>query len=1343
MRVRAALLAGLIGCAAGSCNLIPGAIAIRIEWTTVPKSTSPLFAYARVEKRTNPQKPGTILQSAGPAMETTTSGAHLQFSNFPNGNDLVVVVEMHASQAASSPVLYDGVSEPFSLQAGVSRTITVKIGPVPGPPDTSTAGHIVYARNPWGSKATGGRPAWSVAGQAGAVAPGTTVEILDGPDPLQASILGSTVADSTGAFTIDLSTQTDFPTVYAAILDPAGNPSSVAAVHDVSWTATFNGRTPGNATVNPNTMMVEPGADLAPGGSGILFGARTIGASLAQEVTTYSGLASGGAAPGDGVPLVTTFEPQWLNVTPSTSVPPLRAAHVLAYDAARGVTVLFGGCCTSAGAFMNDTWEWDGATWTERFPTVSPPERESSAMVYDSARGVMVLFGGIDDWSTSFDLFGDTWTWDGSSWTEMQPGESPQARWQHAMSYDSRRGVTVLFGGDAMEANTACPVPDPAVTPAEYLCGDTWEWDGATWIPVDSVHSPPPMSGHVMAYDAQTDSTVLFSGEQATGDSGETWGWSGLDWQDMGSGGPIGRVGADMIYDARRGALVLFGGASAGGDGGVGGAGCTTAEASGGFVCGDTWEWHGRWTLASAATSPAARHIAAAAYDSGRGETVLLGGLAAVQDSDCLIATGQVFLCNDTWTWDGRRWTDVAQLGIPPTRLRSVFDYDSERGVSILFGGSGCSDFNCSMLVNLNDTWEWSGRAWRQLSVTGPSGRFNAATAYDSTRGAIVVFGGSQWLPDGSTVDLNDTWEWNGSEWNEVNLCSGAQCPSTPTPRADASMVYDASRGVTLLFGGQVDTTMHPSYLDDTWTWDGTRWTALSPTESPSGRSGASMAFDSVRGVAVLFGGSTCLLGCGPVDDTWEWTGNNWAQMFPEASPSARLDYAMDYDSGSGLVILQGGATGIEQFTGDTWAWDGKSWTQLSATQGPGTLAGASMAYDSGRARSVLFGGNNAPGALTETWILPSDPGSVPLFHAQFDLGAMGEPYTPAMIQQVSFDGVAGGSGPAGQVDAGSAATPGAALAVWDVSEAPGAWRMVATNTADSAAPGPLSFASSSVSEAGREVVGSTPPTLSFAVFPVQAAAAGSILPVVSVGDVELTVDYRHSESPCALSGGSSCECAADEIACGPEGGLFCSAPDLDPRNCGGCSTDGGVACGEGMACQGGHCACPGAETLCGGFCTDTSSDVHNCGACGTSCQPGALCTNGTCPQLHGRCGIDADCLAYPNTPVCQRKTGTCVSCTSNSDCVCPFGVTDAGACAAPGTPFCSSSGACVQCLGDGNCANGICISGTCESCPDAGTNLEIGCGGHCTNAATDRNNCGACGMTCGAGHSCSGGVCQ
>ncbi len=53
---------------------------------------------------------------------------------------------------------------------------------------------------------------------------------------------------------------------------------------------------------------------------------------------------------------------------------------------------------TLGPVFFSETWEWNGATWTQRFPTTAPPPRRNHALAYDSARQRVMLFNGTDTW---------------------------------------------------------------------------------------------------------------------------------------------------------------------------------------------------------------------------------------------------------------------------------------------------------------------------------------------------------------------------------------------------------------------------------------------------------------------------------------------------------------------------------------------------------------------------------------------------------------------------------------------------------------------------------------------------------------------------------------------------------------------------------------------------------------------------------------------------------------------------------------------------------------------------------------------------------------------------------
>jgi hypothetical protein len=79
--------------------------------------------------------------------------------------------------------------------------------------------------------------------------------------------------------------------------------------------------------------------------------------------------------------------------------------------------------------------------------------------------------------------------------------------------------------------------------------------------------------------------------------------------------------------------------------------------------------------------------------------------------------------------------------------------YDNARGVMVLFGGLGSSG-------PLNDTWEYDGTNWQQVTTTqSPSPRTEMSIIYDSQRSKVVLFGGGYWS-GGSLTVFRETWEY-------------------------------------------------------------------------------------------------------------------------------------------------------------------------------------------------------------------------------------------------------------------------------------------------------------------------------------------------------------------------------------------------------------------------------------------------------------------------------------------------------------------------------------------------------------------------------------------------------
>jgi hypothetical protein len=87
-------------------------------------------------------------------------------------------------------------------------------------------------------------------------------------------------------------------------------------------------------------------------------------------------------------------------------------------------------------------------------------------------------------------------------------------------------------------------------------------------------------------------------------------------------------------------------------------------------------------------------------------------------------------------------------------------------------------------------------------------------------------------------------------------------------------MVYDSLRKVVMFVGPQWHTSLSTDNTMETWTWNGTDWTHLTPAITPSVRDGAGLAFDARLGVTILAGGGA--MGNGGATSTWSWDGVNW-----------------------------------------------------------------------------------------------------------------------------------------------------------------------------------------------------------------------------------------------------------------------------------------------------------------------------------------------------------------------------------------------------------------------------------------------------------------------------------
>jgi hypothetical protein len=230
---------------------------------------------------------------------------------------------------------------------------------------------------------------------------------------------------------------------------------------------------------------------------------------------------------------------------------------------------------------------------------------------------------------------------------------------------------------------------------------------------------------------------------------------------------------------------------------------------------------------------------------------------------------------DQTWTWDGRRWTARSPRSAPVEVGPGAMVTDSRRGQVLYVNGVG-------------QAWAWTGADWRPLAMGGgprvPRRDSALATStfaagYDEGRG-LLVFALS-----------TSTWTWDGTTWREAK--GGIDAADA---RADAHLVYDRAHEQLVYVGSHF-----------TWTWDGVRW---QPHDQPPIATGT-LGYDSVRRTVMLVEQDTSACdrtACRTI--TWAWDSRAWTQLPIDHVPALPLTRSgaflppMAFDEARGVMVL-------------------------------------------------------------------------------------------------------------------------------------------------------------------------------------------------------------------------------------------------------------------------------------------------------------------------------------------------------------------------------------------------------------------------------------------------------
>jgi N-acetylneuraminic acid mutarotase len=299
---------------------------------------------------------------------------------------------------------------------------------------------------------------------------------------------------------------------------------------------------------------------------------------------------------------------------------------------------------------------------------------------------------------------------------------------------------------------------------------------------------PAARSGAKAIYDPGTREVVVFGGDGASGDFGDTWAYGPATntWTKVDPGGSSGSVliGFSVAYEPTHGRVIMFGGLS------------------GLFMRKDTWAYDvaaDRWTeLKPSGRAPSERVTCSMVYVPDTGRVIMFGGRAN-------------HALNDTWAYDPKAnsWTELKPAGsLPSARYGHSLVYSPATHRVIMFGGWGGED------TVPNDTWAYDpvANTWTDLRPTGSPRLtvWGSSMAFDPVSGKAILL--THEAGD-SGAKTQETWAYDpiSNTWAMLSLTGNPQ-----PGRLGYSMVFEPDSGQMILFGGW--SPGGNGYLNDIWT---------------------------------------------------------------------------------------------------------------------------------------------------------------------------------------------------------------------------------------------------------------------------------------------------------------------------------------------------------------------------------------------------------------------------------------------------------------------------------------------------------------------------------------------
>jgi hypothetical protein len=242
------------------------------------------------------------------------------------------------------------------------------------------------------------------------------------------------------------------------------------------------------------------------GGNKVLFGQSTDAKNLLNDTWVFK-------------------KGQWKKLNTPHSPRP-RAEAAISYDPKRKRLILFGGYAIEGTKYikLNDTWEFYDNDW-HLASIEGPSARNGATMSYDPSSKSVILFGGSTEHKDYGPGTGQTWSWNGKSWTKLKT--KPVANiFNAAMSYDADEQRLIRFGGWNGDART----------------DETWAFASNEWTLINVAEKPAARNHAQMVYDSKNKSLIIFGGHDGELIFGDLWIFRKNKWEQIMDTAPRKRV---------------------------------------------------------------------------------------------------------------------------------------------------------------------------------------------------------------------------------------------------------------------------------------------------------------------------------------------------------------------------------------------------------------------------------------------------------------------------------------------------------------------------------------------------------------------------------------------------------------------------------------------------------------------------------------------------------------------------------------------------------------------------------------------------------------------------------